>query len=94
VQLDDVPDDTVSAGLSDLDDALTKLKSAEPNAAEVFELKYYGGRSHPQVAEILDLSEATVRRRWGVACAVLRVQLRGANAALTRRPALEGGEVA
>jgi len=81
IPLDDAAGETAPNGLSALDEALTKLEAVEPEAAEVFELKYYGGRSHQQVAELLDLSEATARRRWGVACAVLRVQLgrTGAN---------------
>ncbi|MFH1924459.1 MAG: sigma-70 family RNA polymerase sigma factor [Planctomycetota bacterium] len=44
---------------------------------EVFDLHYYGGLPHREVAKALGTSEPTVRRRWQSARLLLRAALRG-----------------
>lgn len=52
-------------------DALTALEALDADAARVAELRYFGGLSVEETADALDLSPATVKRRWTVARAWL-----------------------
>lgn len=61
--------------LLDLDAALCKLERANPSRAQVVQLRYFGGFTHPEIAEIMGLSLATVERRWSYARAWLRREL-------------------
>ena len=54
-----------------LDAALTQLAAAEPRMAEVVELRYFVGLTIPETAEVLGLSETTVKREWAAARAWL-----------------------
>ena len=47
-----------------LNDALEKLAAADERLAQVVELRYFAGLSEPQIAELLDRGERTVRRDW------------------------------
>lgn len=47
-----------------LDEALTELARREPRQAEIVELHFFGGRPFEQVALLLDVSTATVKRDW------------------------------
>lgn len=58
-----------------LDDALSKLERADPRAAKVVELRFFGGLREQEVAEILEVSLVTVKRDWQVARAWLIDQL-------------------
>jgi RNA polymerase sigma factor (TIGR02999 family) len=60
-----------------LDQALTKLEKADPRAARVVELRFFGGLQESEVAEVLGVSEITVKRDWKVARAWLVGQLKG-----------------
>ena len=42
-----------------LDEALTRLAVEEPAKAELVKLRFFGGLTIPQAAEVLDISEAT-----------------------------------
>jgi RNA polymerase sigma factor (TIGR02999 family) len=64
----------------DLDLALRKLEEAQPRAARVVELRYFGGLTTEEVAECLDVSLATVKRDWFAARAWLFGQLYGEKA--------------
>jgi RNA polymerase sigma factor (TIGR02999 family) len=48
----------------DLDRALTRLGESDPMDHRVVELKYFGGLSDQEAADVLDCSERTIRRRW------------------------------
>lgn len=65
-----VPSERVSEVLV-LNDALTRLASRDSRQAEVVELRYFIGLTIPEAAEVLGLSEATVRRDWFTARAWL-----------------------
>ena len=58
-----------------LDDALSNLERADPRAAQVVELRFFGGLHEEEVAEILGVSVTTVKRDWKVARAWLIDQL-------------------
>ncbi len=59
--------------------ALDKLEKIDEQAARVAELRYFAGLTTDQTAEALDLSPATVKRRWTVARAWLYQQLSEEN---------------
>jgi RNA polymerase sigma-70 factor, ECF subfamily len=50
-----------------LDDALGDLERFAPRKAQVVELRYFGGLTGEEIAEVLELSEATVQREWQAA---------------------------
>ena len=54
-----------------LDQALTELATRDSRQAQVVELRYFGGLSEQEVAEVLTVSRATVTRDWNVARAWL-----------------------
>jgi len=58
-----------------LNEGLERLGERDPRLVAVVELKYFGGRSDKEVAEILEVSERTVERDWGVARAFLKREL-------------------
>ncbi|MBX7502442.1 ECF-type sigma factor [Qipengyuania mesophila] len=57
--------------LYELDSALIRLRAIEPELMEVVEMRYFGGMTLAEIAEVTDWSEATVKRRWQVARAWL-----------------------
>jgi RNA polymerase sigma factor (TIGR02999 family) len=58
-----------------LDDALARLAEIDARAVEVVELRFFGGRTENEIAEILNVSPRTVERDWTVARAWLRKEL-------------------
>jgi len=54
-----------------LDQALSKLEEADPRAARVVELRFFGGLQEEEIAEVLGVSIITVKRDWRVARAWL-----------------------
>jgi len=70
------------AGRSDfeileLDRKLTGFARLDPRAARVVELRIFGGLTEREIAEMLDVSERTVRGDWRVAAMWLARELRG-----------------
>lgn len=59
-----------------LEDALTSLENLFPRAAQVVELRFFGGLAENEVAAILGISVATVKRDWGFARVWLYTQVR------------------
>ena len=47
-----------------VDDALQKLAELDPEQARVVELRFFAGLTEEEAAAALDISPATVRRRW------------------------------
>src|SRR6188474_1856026 len=54
-----------------LDDALTRLEQIDPEQARIIELRYFAGLSIEEAAEALDMSPATLKRRFALARAWL-----------------------
>ena len=50
-----------------LDEALTSLAKLDPRKSRVVELRFFGGLSVEEAAEVLEISEETVTRDWRVA---------------------------
>src|SRR5215469_16578747 len=63
-----------------VDQALTRLSQLDSRQAELVEMHFFGGMSFEEIAEALDMSLATVKRRWGSARAWLIGQLNPAAA--------------
>jgi RNA polymerase sigma factor (TIGR02999 family) len=63
--------------LIDLDRALKKLESIDPQAAEIVNLRYFAGVTIPEIAEALGVSGSTVDRKWSTARKWLLVELKG-----------------
>ncbi len=66
-----------ASSLIELDAALNKLAELEPKRSRLVELRYFGGLSIPETAEVLGVSEATVIRQWRVARAWLYQEISG-----------------
>ena len=60
-----------------LDDALNALAEIDPRKAKVVELRYFGGLTADESAEVLGLSRITVEREWRVARLWLARELKG-----------------
>jgi len=63
-----------------LDEALQSLASFDPRAAHVVELRYFGGLTVEQSAEVLGISPKTVKRDWTAARTWLLGELEGGGA--------------
>jgi len=70
-----VATDEHSIDLMALDHALKRLAELDEQQARVVELRYFGGLSLEETAEVLHISRATTARDWEVAKAWLRREL-------------------
>jgi RNA polymerase sigma factor (TIGR02999 family) len=64
-----------SADLVALDDALNALAALSTRQSQIVELRFFGGLSIEETAEVLKVSSATVRRDWSLAQAFLHREL-------------------
>jgi RNA polymerase sigma factor (TIGR02999 family) len=60
-----------------LDEALERLAAVDPRKSRVVELRFFGGLSLEEAAEVLNVSEKTVRRDWQFAKTWLLRELSG-----------------
>ncbi len=58
-----------------LDEALTQLEALDPKQARIVELRFFGGLTVEETAEVAGISTATVKREWRTARAWLRREL-------------------
>lgn len=65
------------AALVEVDIALQRLAELDPRRAQVVELRYFGGLSVEETAEVLKVSPITVIRSWNFAKAWLMRELTG-----------------
>jgi len=63
--------------LASLDDALKTLAILDPRKSRVVELRFFGGLSMEEVAEVLQVSPETVKRDWKLAKAWLLREMGG-----------------
>ncbi len=68
---------TMDVGVLALDRALEELATLDPQQARVVELRFFGGLTVEEVAEVLGVSTGTVKREWSMARAWLRRALAG-----------------
>jgi RNA polymerase sigma factor (TIGR02999 family) len=79
----DLPlDEALSVAVSDtdydllaLDEALDRLAEKDESLAKIVELRFFSGLDVPETAEILGVSESTVKRDWAMAKAWLHREL-------------------
>ena len=62
-----------------LDDVLSELAQLHARQAQVVELRFFGGLTGKEIAEVLGVSRQTVQDEWRVARAWLRARLSGAR---------------
>jgi len=66
-----------TAEVTALDEALTKLESLDPQQARVVELRFFGGLTIKETAEVMSISVDTVKREWSTARAWLYREMTG-----------------
>jgi RNA polymerase sigma factor (TIGR02999 family) len=71
-----------------LDEALTQLAATDRAAAELVQLRYFGGLAMPQAAQVLGVSLRTAERLWTYARAWLHQQIKnpGPNRTTPQEP--------
>jgi RNA polymerase sigma factor (TIGR02999 family) len=82
VSLDEaaIVSDAQAGELIALDDALRALAQIDPRKARLVELRFFGGLSHEEIAEVLEMSLRTVEREWRKARAWLHRAISGEEA--------------
>ena len=54
-----------------LDDALNKLEQRDPIQVRIVELRFFSGMTNLEISEVLEISPATIKRKWALAKAWL-----------------------
>lgn len=70
--------DKETAEVLALNDAVAHLATVDPRLAELVELRFFGGLSVEEIAELLRVSDRTVKRDWSKARTLLHGFLRSA----------------
>ena len=63
-----------------LDEALTRLAAQDQRKSEIVELRFFGGLTVEETAEVLGISPETVNREWNKAKVWLYAGITGAKA--------------
>lgn len=58
-----------------LDDALRKLEEFDKTQAKIIELKFFGGMTNEEIADVMGVSDSTVKREWRMAKAWLQSRM-------------------
>lgn len=61
--------------LVELDDALRDLTSLDPEQGRIVELRFFGGLTVEETADVLEVSPATIKREWSLAKTWLRREM-------------------
>lgn len=64
-----------TADLIAIDDALNALATRDPRKSKIVELRFFGGLTVEETAEVLQISSRTVKREWSLARAWLYCEL-------------------
>lgn len=75
----DAGEEVGRANLIGIDAALTRLDALDRRQAQIVELRFFGGLTVEETAQVLDISNATVKRDWMMAKAWLSRELAGAE---------------
>lgn len=69
VQVDDLPGSSTAPNLDmiALDDAMERLAKLDPRQCRIVELRFFGGLSIEETAEVEKISPATTKREWATA---------------------------
>jgi len=65
----------VSVDLLGVDSALNQLTEIDKQMAQVVELRFFGGLTIEETAEVMEISPATVKREWTLAKAWFKQQI-------------------
>ncbi|MGC1786618.1 MAG: sigma-70 family RNA polymerase sigma factor [Terriglobales bacterium] len=76
-----------SLELVKLDQALERLTKLDPRQGKIVELRFFGGLTVEQTAELLGISPKTVKREWSMAKAWLHGDLKATHGVVTREVA-------
>jgi RNA polymerase sigma factor (TIGR02999 family) len=63
-------------GMIAVDDALDKLRALDPRQEKIVEMRFFGGLTVEETAEVLGVSTRTIEREWTTARAWLYMQLK------------------
>lgn len=80
LSLIEAPSGAPDVDLIALEDALDRLAAMDPRKAKVVELRFYGGLTMEETAEVIGVSLATVEREWSFARAWLYKAIEGTDA--------------
>jgi RNA polymerase sigma factor (TIGR02999 family) len=85
LSLDEAPNVSIEPNLKllALDEALNALAEIDPEQSRIVELRYFGGLTIDETAEVMKTSPATVKREWAMARAWLHQALTSNGAAPT-----------
>ena len=64
--------ETTDVDLVALDEALAHLQEIDERQCRIVEMRYFGGLEYKEIAEVLGVSESTVKREWKTARLWLR----------------------
>lgn len=75
--LDEARDHTVALDdrIEDMNEALTRLEALDSRPDSVVEMRFFGGLTEQEIADVLGISTATVKRDWDFARSWLLAQL-------------------
>jgi RNA polymerase sigma factor (TIGR02999 family) len=79
IELTNLPTRMTSESLLALDDALAELARHQPRKAQLVTLRYFGGMTIEQAADVLKISRVTAHRDWTHARAWLHRQITGGH---------------
>ena len=71
----DVANRSIDVDVLALDEAMTKLEQRSDRQHQVVMLRYFGGMKDAEIAEVLGVTEKTVRRAWATAKLWLRAEI-------------------
>src|SRR5207237_924028 len=85
LSLDEVADIALEpdSNLLKLDEALNELAKIDPRQSRIVELRYFGGLTIEETAEVISVSPATVKREWMMARAWLHQEISESELAQT-----------
>lgn len=72
----DISFEATDEGLIELDESLERLKKLSERQARIVELRFFGGLTIEETADMLNVSSATVKNDWRIARAWLSRELR------------------
>jgi RNA polymerase sigma factor (TIGR02999 family) len=76
IECSDASETAHFADLLTIDGLLGQLADSDPRMAQIVELRFFGGLTNVEIAEVLNVHERTVKRDWQMARAWLYSQLR------------------
>jgi RNA polymerase sigma factor (TIGR02999 family) len=74
--LGELPDGGENVPIIALDQALDALSKVDARQGQIVEMKFFGGLSTQEIADLLDISLATVERKWATARIWLRREMK------------------